>query len=221
MTLRPPGPAETYLSYPWPAGALFYRAGSAAYPKGHIPYRGGNARFSPLHAADPTDPSGTVQVPTLYGAMPPADHRRLWRYAGALSETVLHDVPTGGGGAVDYRNIEGTALFTVVPHRELNLADLTSVGLNKLTGVSNTDMIESGPLIYPVTQAWAQDIHAKHFDGITWMSRQHNPSRALIVFGDRVLASDLELTDTVPATEAMTWIEAVATALNILILNRP
>lgn len=220
MSLRRPRATDRFLSYPWPAGQLFFRAGSTAHPDGHVPYLGGPARFSPLSVPDPRDPSILVPVPTLYGAMPPADHRAGWTYAGALSESLFHDVPLGGGGSIDYRRIVDATLFTITPTRDLNLADLTTLGLAKLK-LSNADMIERGPLIYPQTREWSAHIHSRGFDGITWMSRLHNPSRALMIFGDRVSAANLTLNETVPAEAALPLIEEVATALSTVITNRP
>jgi hypothetical protein len=122
--------------------------------------------------------SGGEIVPTLYGADLPA---------GALSETVFHDVPVRGGG----RRVQRKALIpmvrsTVIPNRPLRLVELHGAGLRRLQ-VTHGELIESGSRQYPRTAAWGQALHDHaDCDGLIWRSRQFNDSFALMLWGDRV-----------------------------------
>ncbi|MEN4741104.1 RES family NAD+ phosphorylase [Pantoea agglomerans] len=57
---------------------------------------------------------------------------------------------------------------------------------------------------YPETQQWAEQIHHSNPDaqGIQWSSRQHG-DKALMLFGDRICAEDLDITlNAQPASES-------------------
>lgn len=122
--------------------------------------------------------SGGKVVATLYGADLPA---------GALSETVFHDVPVRGNG----RRVQRKALIammrsTVIPRQPLRLVELHGAGLRRLR-VTHAELIESSSRQYPRTAAWSQALydHAD-YDGLIWRSRQFNDSFALMLWGDRV-----------------------------------
>ncbi|HET7326208.1 MAG TPA: hypothetical protein VFJ14_02885, partial [Nocardioidaceae bacterium] len=74
----------------------------------------------------------------------------------------------------------------------LRLVDLTSEGLRRLD-VSRARLIESDARCNAETAAWAQALHAhrEHVDGLTWVYRQDDTSRALVLFGDRVEVAEL------------------------------
>jgi hypothetical protein len=99
-------------------------------------------RFRPIYD------NGRV-VPTLYGSQ---------NFAGALSETVLHDVPVRSSAKrVSQRALLRWRRSTLVPTRALRLAQLHGHGFHAL-GVSGAVLIESGPSGYDRTATVAQDL---------------------------------------------------------------
>jgi hypothetical protein len=184
-TVVPPPPADpdavTPLEYVWPAAYPIHRSYDVNW--GARQYFGGSAarpgRFHPI------DPGTGDVLPVLYGA----DEE-----LGALSETVFHDVPVRGTKVVPYSKLLPYALIPLQPTRDLRLVDLTSDGLSRL-GVSRVELIESDPRSYTDTAAWSQMLHAHQasgtFDGLMWVSRQRDTSRAVMLFGDRVKMDDL------------------------------
>ncbi len=141
----------------------------------------GNARFSPI-----SDEKGAT-VPTIYAAT---------TFDGAAMETVFHDVPFEPGfKPVDKVKLKHQSHSTIQVTSDLLLADLGTVALRKL-GVAKTELIESDKNQYPDTRKWAEAIHAQRKDiqGMSWMSRQDDRSRAVVLFGDRIKAGVLQQT---------------------------
>ncbi len=179
------------LALTWPAGQLVVRVHNRDYDANAFwPGRPGGARFSLLAPATnaATRQAAVDPVPVLYVA----DH-----LDGALSESVFHAItPTT---SVLARVVPGATLASAVAstlrlRRPVTLVDLTTDGLHRL-GVGRGDLIETGPEYYEQTVAWAEALHAlmPHVDGMTWVSRQYDTSRAAVLFGDRMSADDLEL----------------------------
>lgn len=112
---------------------------------------------------------------------------------GAISETVFHDVPVRGDKSVPRRRLQDTVATTVEVQRTLTLVHLTSSGLSRL-GVARTELIESGPRVYPTTAAWARALHAcpSAPDGLLWVSRQRDTSICVVLFGGRVGQEDVQ-----------------------------
>ncbi len=138
----------------------------------------GHGRFHPIAA-----PSG-IAVPTLYGSS---------TFEGALSETVFHDVPvTGPRKAVVQSSLMPMLSSTLLPVRPLRLVQLRGFGLKKL-GLTRAQLIESDADRYVITRAWAAALFAAFadVDGLIWMSRQHDSSAAIVLFGTRVERHDL------------------------------
>ena len=177
----------------WSAGRAIHRCldvawGSRDFYPGDDRHRG---RFSPLVPLGSTDP-----LPVLYGA---GDE------VGALSETVLHEVPVREVKQVSCRYLRHRILAVLGCRRDLGLVDLTSHGLGRI-GLSRSELIEPGGRVYAATAAWDRALHAHPagVDGLTWVSRQHDTSRAFVLFGDRVAVDDLEvLPDEVPMAVGM------------------
>ena len=73
------------------------------------------------------------------------------------------------------------------------IADLSSVALRKL-GVQHKQLIDTEKDQYPATRRWAEAIHAQHPDiqGLSWISRQDDSARAVMLFGDRVSKGALQ-----------------------------
>lgn len=132
----------------------------------------GNARFSPIQDQDRA-------IPTLYGGT---------TVECALMETVFHDVPhTAGFKSFDKGKLAGQVHSVVQVSQPLQLVDLSSVPLRKL-GVTRKQLIDTEKDQYPATRKWAEAIHRQYPDvqGLSWVSRQDDSARAVVLFGDRI-----------------------------------
>lgn len=177
----PPGPSGlSPLLLSWESERSFVRChdvrfGATEFNPGH-----GRGRFHPF-----VDGSGNV-VPTLYAAD---------RLEGALSETIFHDIPVRGEGKRLRRvRFDPFLVSSLACERELTLVQLHGYGLSRI-GVSRAELIETEADGYAGTVAWARALHAAdaRIDGLLWVSRQHDESHALVLFGDRVQRSDLRV----------------------------
>jgi hypothetical protein len=140
----------------------------------------GNARFSPIQ-----DEHGKP-IPTMYGGT---------TMACALMETVFHDVPyTAGFKSFDKSKLVGQMHSTVQVGQELQLVDLASVPLRKL-GVTRKQLIDTEKEQYPATRKWAEAIYRQcpQAQGLSWVSRQDDSARAVVLFGDRIPGDALRL----------------------------
>lgn len=166
--LTPDGVSVDPLIETLPAGSTLYRVHSSAYPAdafnpGSVPARP-RARFSFF---------GEPPVPVLYASE---------TVDGALSETLLREVPLGGGSIL-LDQVESKALSPIVTVRELRLLQLHGHGFRHLK-VAPEDITLTSPRQYPQTVPWGQQAYEASLDGIVWMSRHHNTSR-VYVFYDR------------------------------------
>jgi len=142
------------------------------------PGLGSPSRFAPLRRADGTS------IPTLYAAT---------TVAGALSESVFHDVPyRGRGKRILAGRLTGLALSTLIVAEPIRLALLAELGLRRL-GVRRRDLIDSGPGTYGESAAWALALYRCPAApaGLLWTSRQDDTASALLTFGDRIAGSTL------------------------------
>ncbi|HXU33809.1 MAG TPA: RES family NAD+ phosphorylase [Thermoanaerobaculia bacterium] len=142
----------------------------------------GVGRFHPF-----SDERGRI-VSTIYGASD---------FEGALSETLFHDIPLRDAFRVVERSVLRPLLISVISaRRPLCFAQLHGFGLGRL-GLRRTDLIEAEAPAYRATVRWAAALHScpERYDGLVWMSRQHDTSRAVVLFGDRIERHDLELID--------------------------
>lgn len=127
-------------------------------------------------------------MPTIYGASD---------FEGALSETLFHSLPVRRDLRSVRRSVLRPLLASVIAaRRSLKLAQLHGFGLGRL-GLRRVDLIETEAEEYPSTARWAAALHAcaERFDGLVWISRQHDTSRAVVLFGDRIERRDLELVE--------------------------
>jgi len=161
------------------AGTVLHRVHQDRYMADQFnPGTQGNARFSPIQ-----DAKGTA-IPTLYGGS---------TMDCAMMETVFHDVPHAPGfKTLDKRKLEGQVHSRVEVTQDLQLVDLASVPLRKL-GVTRKQLIDTEKDQYPATRLWAQKLHEKNpqAQGLSWISRQDDSARAMVLFGDRISAGTL------------------------------
>lgn len=120
-------------------------------------------------------------IPTLYGAD---------SLQGALSETILRNVPRAGPARhVLFDRAARYSYARLCARRRLRLAILHDPHVGRL-GVGAAELGAGRPSEYPWTAAWAQAIHddAPDLDGLIWVARHHNILRngAFMLFGDRV-----------------------------------
>lgn len=171
-----PEPPDTLHVTPWTLSSkqVLHRVHQDLYAGDQFnPGLKGNARFSPIRDAE-GDP-----VPTLYAAA---------TFDAAAMESVFHDVSHAPGFKhYDKGKLKGQLHSEVKVTRDLKLADLGSVALRKL-GVQRKQLIDTEKDQYPKTRSWAEAIHAKHKDiqGLSWISRQDDSARAVMLFGDRI-----------------------------------
>lgn len=138
----------------------------------------GNARFSPICNAE------GQPIPTLYAGA---------SLACALMETVFHDVPhVAGFKSLDRARFIRQVHSTLTLRQPLQLVDLASIPLRRL-GISRRQLIDTEKDTYPLTRRWAEAIHTQcpSAQGLSWISRQDDSARALMLFGDRVEAGAL------------------------------
>ena len=174
-TATPAPPATLHIT-PWalPAKQVLHRVHEDPYKADQFnPGLKGNARFSPIR-----DAQGDL-IPTLYAAA---------TFEAASMESVFHDVSHAPGFKhYDQRELEGQLHSEVKVKRELKLADLSSVALRKL-GAQCKQLIDTEKDQYPATRRWAEALHAQHpeIQGLSWISRQDDSARAVMLFGDRI-----------------------------------
>lgn len=198
------------LVHTWAAGEPMWHVYDVAY--GARDFYGGDpanpatwGRFHPFIPVGGTDP-----LPVYYAAN---------NVLGALAETVFHDVPAGPTKAkrVPFAKLRHRLEVEVEPTRDLKLADLRGFGTKRLS-VSRAELLESGPPAYPATAPWGRALHAhpEAFDGMVWVSRQHDMSQSVVLFGDRASADHLAVVeDHIPLTLAAgNGLELVLAAAN-------
>lgn len=163
----------------WGSGQTMYRVHDAIYaPDQFNPSPKGNARFSPIF-----DATGKV-IPTLYAATTPR---------GALMESVFRDVPYRTGFKhVDAKRLEAKVCSTIQFQADFQLLDMSKVALRGL-GIPPRQLIDTTKAHYPATRGWAEKVYAAHphVQGFLWSSRQDDRALAVVLFGNRVKASDL------------------------------
>lgn len=120
-------------------------------------------------------------VPVLYAAL---------TAEAALAESILRYVPVDGGELLR-RDYEPMIMGALRPLRRLRLASFKGLGLRAL-GTSQSEVSETGPDRYGETVLWAKAAHLAGLDGVAWMSHRCNSDVAVMLFGDRIQADDLE-----------------------------
>ena len=165
---RPPDPFDPAIAV-LPAGHLLYRVLSAARAATDFnPGLGARTRFG--FFGNP----GKAPVPIMYAA----DGEDA-----AIAETLLHDIPAGGG-LLPYDQYADKVLVRLQVTQRLRLAILHGTGLRRLK-VTAAELTASPASSYGTTVLWAEAAHDAGLDGLVWMSRQCNDTKAYVFFGDR------------------------------------
>lgn len=154
-----------------PAGAVLYRVHEPQLPDG-TPNDG--AVFNPGFGRGRFHVFGTPAVPVLYAAGSPE---------GAVLETILHSKYPGD--VVRESQWKTKVLTAVVVQQDLKLAAFHSTGLRRL-GLYASMLTDTFPAEYAHTALWAQRAWEVGAEGVAYVSRQLNTSRAYCFFGDRV-----------------------------------
>jgi len=180
----PPDPVDLRPRlYLWKRGQTFVRCHDSSFGASEFNSRHDiNMRFRPFTSRGRT-------VPTIYGSE---------ATTGALSETLLHLVPTTGPDRrLRQSSLVAHVISTLAPRRDLHLVDLRDDALNDLD-LTRAALVESPAGAYPETAAWASALFhcpAKP-DGLVWNSRQEPETVALVLFArGRVDRRDLEVVD--------------------------
>lgn len=135
----------------------------------------------------------------------------------AISETLLHDIPAGGGALLpgDYTN---KVMGRLTARRPLRLASFMGTGFRTM-GASAEDITRTPASRYTETVRWAEAAHMAGFEGIAWMSRQCDTERAYVFFGDRVAEDDFDVDATYGRAFALPddadWLTRLCTPLRI------
>ena len=177
----PPEPLAEPNVVDWAVGVAMHRVHNRNLTGNTFnPCRGGQTRFAPIE-----DAQGNC-VPSLYAGS---------TLEAAIYETVFHDIPVASHDTktVPREDLEGRKHTTLLPLRPLRLASLRAPDLRKW-GIRRESLIGSLPTRYGQTRLWAMAIHHSfHVDGLIWTSNQCDPNDAVLLFGDRVGANDLQV----------------------------
>lgn len=168
------------LTQSWPQDRQIIRCHDSRFGATEFNPGFGSGRFHPFK-----DRAGRA-VPTLYGAS---------SLDGAFSETIFHGVSIRGPGRIVRRgSLKPMLVSTLASVRDLTLVQLHGYGLRRL-GISRAELIETDSDRYGETVRWAQALHDRDesVDGLIWVSRQHDTSSALVLFGDRVQRKHLRV----------------------------
>jgi hypothetical protein len=135
-------------------------------------------RFSPIFKA------GNV-VPVLYAAS---------TREAAIYETLFHDAHVKGAKTKMLRAkaLDDKRYGSWLTQRELTLATLHAPDLAGF-GLTMDQLTATNSMYYVQTARWAEAIHANHahIEGLEWTSYRASPTRALVLFGDRVESAAL------------------------------
>lgn len=156
------------------AGTILYRVHHEQFTAVQFnPGTKGNARFSPIRNAE------GEPIPTLYGGVTKNC---------AMMETIFHDVSFAAGfKSYDKSKLDDQVISALEVKETLKLVDLATVPLRKL-GITRKELIDTEKDQYPQTRQWAEALHQQcpTAQGLSWISRQDDTARAVMLFGDRV-----------------------------------
>lgn len=121
---------------------------------------------------------------------------------GSYCETLLRalgETQTQSCLRLPERRLERHSYAQLRVNSPLQLAHLCGNQLHRL-GLTRAGLLEPGAAHYQQTAAWAQAIHAAcpTLHGLAWVSRQHDASTCMMLFGDRVAVTQLQVLDSMP-----------------------
>jgi hypothetical protein len=185
----------------WPATRPMYRVHHVQYGATEFNPGLGAGRFHPIRAAD------SLPIPTIYASN---------SIDGALSETVFHDVPVSGPAKrISQSALKPLLLCTLSAKRDLQLIEIKGYGLQKL-GIMRSQLIDTNADRYTTTRRWAEVLFERDLtaDGLIWMSRQHDASEAIVLFGGRVARNELQVIEFPHGLypPSLGWLEVVRSA---------
>jgi hypothetical protein len=153
---------------------------TATLPEGHLLYRVLSAtRTATDFNAGFGSPTrfgffGKPVVPIMYAAE---------SEDAAIAETLLHDIPVEGG-LLPHDQYATKVLVRLIVTQGLHVGVLHGTGLRRLK-VTAAELTSSPASSYAATVIWAEAAHKAGLDGLVWMSRQCNDTKAYVFFGDR------------------------------------
>jgi hypothetical protein len=175
---EPPDPATLDpLLKVWPSGADLWRVHKLDRRPAEFNPGVDSGRFHPFSG------SAGKPVATLYAAS-------TWQ--GAVSETLFREVPLRGAPRTKRRaELELRAMSLLRLRREVKLVELRGTGLRRLR-LQRRELIETEADQYSRSVRWAAALYqgVPQAGGLVWTSRLHDPSAAVVFFGDRVAEKD-------------------------------
>lgn len=208
MTPLPPKPFDP-LTETIPAGTILYRVHEPSLPDGAV--NDGtvpNAGYgSPSRFAFFGDP----KVPVLYAADKPE---------GAVHEGILRDAEPGSFlPGVRWR----TKILTVMEAtHDLEMVSFHSAGLRRF-GLYPGDLTDTDWTHYSSTVQWAEAAWHYGAQGVSYMCRHYNTTKALCMFGDRLGEGALralpahEQTRVFSVPRDADWLAGLAHAMKVVI----
>lgn len=155
-----------------PAGTILYRVHEPRFPSGQVndgtvgnPGYGKPTRFAFF---------GDPAVPVLYAADLPE---------GAVHESILHDAEPGT--FIPRVSWQTKVLSAVEVTVDLSVASFHSDGLRRLN-VFAADLTDTDPTTYGQTVRWAEAAWQNRLQGVSYMCRHYNTSKAVCLFADRL-----------------------------------
>lgn len=168
----------------WPAPQVIHRVFTHSRGPTEFNPGKGEGRFHPIWAPGSGEP-----IPTLYGAS---------TIDAAFAESIFRNVPVRGPAAiraVRWDLLVPLSVCRLAPRRDLRLAALLGSGLRRLQ-LERRDVVDTSD--YQTTARYAEALFASAEapDGIAWTSRLDDSAMAVVLFGGRVGADDLDLVGT-------------------------
>jgi hypothetical protein len=140
---------------------------------------------SATHAAQAFNPGRSPATPiarfSFFGDPPVPALYASDAIDGAINETLLRDVPLGGG-TILLDQVENRVLSPIRTTRDLRLLQLHGHGFRQLN-IRAEDITRTSSRLYHQTVPWAESAYMAGLDGVVWMSRHHDSSRAYVFFG--------------------------------------
>lgn len=188
---------------------------------GSVLFRVHSHRFGPADYNPGRPPAAPVTRFAFFGSPPVPVLYAAATAEAAISETLLHDVPVDGG-RIDVDLVQSKILSPVVSTRDLRLLSLHGQGFRRI-GVTAEHLTRTAPSRYAETVPWAEAAHAAGFDGIVWMSRHHDTSKAYVFFarpagtGDFTAHPDSAMVRAFAFPKDLDWLTRLLAPLDVTI----